>query len=80
MEPKTIEDKIKAHIECDYIHVHSDDLRHYAATIVSPAFAGLNKLKRHRQVHQALGSVMGNEIHAMSIQAMTPDEYQQTQS
>ncbi|MCX7544604.1 BolA family protein [Marinicella gelatinilytica] len=80
MEPKTIEDKIKAHIDCDYIHVHSDDLRHYAAIIVSPIFEGQNKIKRHRHIHQALGSVMGNEIHAMSIQAMTPDEYQQTQS
>jgi acid stress-induced BolA-like protein IbaG/YrbA len=80
MEPKTIEDKIKAHIQCDYIHIHSDDLRHYAATIVSPLFEGLNKIKRHRQIHQALGSVMGNEIHAMSIQAMTPDEYQEIQS
>lgn len=80
MEPKTIEEKIKAHIECEYIHVHSDDLRHYAAIIVSPMFTGLNKIKRQRQVHQALGSIMGNEIHAMTIQAMTPDEYQKTQS
>lgn len=80
MEPKIIEEKIKAHIDCDYIHVHSDDMRHYAATIVSPAFIGLNQLKRHRQIHQALGSVMGQEIHAMSIQAMTPDEYEQTHS
>lgn len=80
MQPKEIEQLIKQAIECDYVHIHSDDLRHYAAIIVSSVFSGLSKIKRHQQVYSALGSTMGNEIHAMSIQAMTPEEYQKLQS
>lgn len=80
MQPKEIEQRIKDAFDCDYVHVHSDDLTHYAATIVSPVFSGLTKIKRHRQVYQAIGTQMGHEIHAMSIQAMTPEEYNKTQS
>ena len=47
---------------------------HYRLSIVSPQFAGLNTLQRHRLVYAALGSLMQHEIHAMSINALTPEE------
>lgn len=47
---------------------------HYRLSIVSPQFAGLNTLQRHRMVYAALGSLMQREIHAMSINALTPEE------
>lgn len=47
---------------------------HYRLSIVSPQFAGLNTLQRHRLVYAALGSLMQREIHAMSINALTPEE------
>lgn len=47
---------------------------HYRLNIVSPQFAGLNTLQRHRLVYAALGSLMQHEIHAMSINALTPEE------
>ena len=47
---------------------------HYRMTIVSPQFAGLNSLKRHRLVHAALGTLMQREIHALSITALAPEE------
>lgn len=47
---------------------------HYALTIVSPAFAGKAPLARHRLVYQALGELMGRDIHALRIEALTPDE------
>ena len=48
---------------------------HYAVTIVSPQFKGLDMLKRHRLVYEALGDMMLRDIHALSVRAFTPDEF-----
>ena len=47
---------------------------HYSVHIVSPAFAGRDRLARHRLVYTALGELMQHEIHALSITALAPDE------
>ncbi len=47
---------------------------HFRLTIVSPRFAGRDKLARHRMVYAALGPLMQREIHALAIRALTPDE------
>ncbi|NRA90311.1 MAG: BolA family transcriptional regulator [Simkaniaceae bacterium] len=50
------------------------DADHYGLTITSSAFEGLNRVKRHQAVYKALGNLMGNELHALSIRAYTPEE------
>jgi BolA protein len=47
---------------------------HFAVTIVSTAFQGKNPVQRHQLIYHALGDMMKKEIHALSIQAFTPDE------
>ncbi len=47
---------------------------HFAVTIVSARFAGLNPLQRHRLVYQALGALMQTDIHALNVRALTPGE------
>lgn len=47
---------------------------HFNVTIVSAAFTGKSLLQRHRLIYDALGETMHREIHALSIQALTPDE------
>lgn len=47
---------------------------HYNVTIVSAAFAGKNLIERHRLVYGALGELMHKDIHALSLQALSPDE------
>jgi BolA protein len=47
---------------------------HFRLVIVSPRFAGRDKLSRHRMIYDALGTLMRREIHALSIQALAPDE------
>lgn len=51
-----------------------DGSGHYAVTIVSHRFEGLLPLARHRLVYEALGEMMGREIHALQIEALTPNE------
>ena len=46
---------------------------HFDLEIVSPAFEGLNLVKRHQMVYLILGEVMP-KIHALAIKANTPDE------
>ena len=50
------------------------DADHYGLTITSSAFEGLSRIKRHQAVYKALGTLMGNELHALSIRAYTPQE------
>ena len=54
--------------------VRSDDNTHFEAFVVSSDFEGKRPIQRHQMIYAALGSRMGNEIHALSIQALTPDE------
>lgn len=42
---------------------------HYTVTLSSAAFNGKKPLERHRMVYAALDSMMGSEIHALSISA-----------
>jgi BolA protein len=46
---------------------------HFSVRIVSPVFAGMTPLARHRAVYAALGDMMIDDIHALSIQASVPD-------
>ncbi len=47
---------------------------HFRLRIVSPRFAGLKTMGRHRLVYDALGPLMKREIHALGITAKTPEE------
>lgn len=47
---------------------------HFIVKIVSATFTGQGLLQRHRLVYEALGDAMHKEIHALSIQAYTPQE------
>jgi BolA family transcriptional regulator, general stress-responsive regulator len=47
---------------------------HFRLVVVSPRFAGRDKLARHRMIYAALGPLMQREIHALAIQALAPDE------
>jgi BolA protein len=47
---------------------------HYTVQVVSPAFAGMNRVARSRAVHGALQAEFGSGLHALSLRLMTPDE------
>lgn len=49
---------------------------HFYAKIVSAAFDGKSPVQRHRMVYAALGDMMHNEIHALSMKVLTPSEHQ----
>lgn len=70
---------IQAGLPDAQVHVVSDDNTHFEAVIVAANFAGKRMLQRHQLIYATLGQRMGREIHALSIQAYTPEEWQQAQ-
>lgn len=50
---------------------------HYRVRIVSSAFASLPTIRRHRMVYEALGPIMEQDVHALSIEALAPSEVRQ---
>ncbi len=57
--------------------IEIEDLRgdgdHYAATVVSGAFAGKTRVQQHQLVYRALKGKMGGELHALALTTRTPD-------
>ena len=47
---------------------------HYSVRVVSPAFAGLNRVSRSRAAHAALEAEFGTGLHALSLRLLTPDD------
>ena len=43
---------------------------HYAATVISTAFAGKSKIQQHQMVYGALGGRMGGVLHALKLTTM----------
>ena len=43
---------------------------HYAATVISSAFAGKSKIQQHQMVYGALGDRMGDVLHALKLTTM----------
>jgi len=74
MTPDRVADQIRAGLPGATVQVESDDNTHFAARVVASQFAGKRPIARHQLVYGTLGSLMGREIHALSIEALTPDE------
>ena len=72
--PESIETSLRAGLDCRHVEVAGDG-HHFEALIVSPEFEGLTRIKRHQRVYAALGDRMREEIHALSMQTLTPAEW-----
>jgi acid stress-induced BolA-like protein IbaG/YrbA len=72
--PEDIKRTIESGIACEHVAVDGDG-RHFQALIVSAAFAGLSKVRQHQLVYGILGERMREEIHALSMQTLTPAQW-----
>ncbi|MDX9740295.1 MAG: BolA family protein [Gammaproteobacteria bacterium] len=75
MTPDYIKQQIESGLAGARVEVAGDGT-HFEALVVSDAFAGKKPLERHRMVYATLGEQMGGAIHALSIRACTPEEWQ----
>jgi acid stress-induced BolA-like protein IbaG/YrbA len=76
MDPSDITKLIEAGFDRALVRVASDDNTHFEALVVADEFEGKRAIARHQLVYRCLGKLVGNEIHALSIRALTPAEWQ----
>ena len=74
VDPQSIREGIAAGLACEHVEVVGDG-QHFQALIVSSQFAGKSRVQRHQLVYGALGSRMREEIHALSMRTLTPEEW-----
>lgn len=72
--PDRVAELIRAGLPGATVRVQSDDNTHFAARVVAAQFAGKRPIARHQLIYKTLGELVGREIHALSIEALTPDE------
>lgn len=72
--PDQIKNYLAAGLQCTHLTVEGDG-QHFQATIVSPAFTGKRLIQRHQLVYAVLGDRMREEIHALSMKTLTPEEF-----
>ena len=65
-------------LDCEHVEVAGDG-HHFEAVVVSELFRGKPRVRQHQMVYSALGDRMREEIHALSIRTLTPDEWQRAQ-
>ena len=75
MSPEKVAELIRTGLPGATVRVESDDNTHFASLVVAPQFAGKRPIARHQLVYATLGELMGREIHALSIEALTPEEF-----
>ena len=74
VNPESVKSGIEAGLACEHVEVVGDG-QHFQALVVSALFAGRSRVQRHQLVYQALGDRMREEIHALSMQTLTPEEW-----
>jgi acid stress-induced BolA-like protein IbaG/YrbA len=71
---ESIKQGIESQLACEHVEVIGDG-QHFQALVVAAGFAGKNRVQRHQMVYAALGDRMREEIHALSMQTLTPEEW-----
>ena len=63
--------------ESDKHNVPAGSESHFKLLVVSSGFAGRSLVDRHRLIYSLLAQELDGQIHALSIQALTPEEWEQ---
>jgi len=80
LNPQEIKNWIAAGLSCEHLAIDGDG-HHFEAIIVSAEFADLNRVKRQQRVYQLIRDKLDSgELHALSMQTLTPEEWRARQS
>jgi len=78
-QPEELAALVKQHIPEAQVDVHlfsGND--HFEMAVISPAFAGKNRVVQHKMVYQALGEHMRQRVHALALSTGTPQQEEHT--
>ena len=68
--------RLEAALSPTLVELMDDSESHFSLRVESPAFAGKSRVDRYRLVHAALGDLLDERVHALSIKAIAPGEGQ----
>jgi stress-induced morphogen len=76
MDANEIESLIKAKFPDAVVEIKdlAGDGDHYAAHVISAAFKGMNRVRQHQAVYEALGGRMGGVLHALALTTAVPND------
>ncbi len=74
LAPTSIEVVDESHRHAGHAGARPGGETHYQVAIVSARFAGMNRIARHRLVHEIVHDEFENGLHALSLKLLTPDE------
>jgi BolA protein len=74
LSPESLQVEDESHMHVGHEGAKSG-LGHFRVLVVSDKFQGQSPIKRHRLVYRAMGDLMQTDIHALAIEAFTPDEF-----
>jgi acid stress-induced BolA-like protein IbaG/YrbA len=74
MNPDQVAALIRTAMPNATVEVQSDDNTHFTTRVISADFTAKRSIARHQLIYSALGELVGREIHALSIEALTPAE------
>lgn len=82
---ESIESKVRTELEPSHLEVINESSMHnvpagsqshFRLRVVTEAFQGVSRVKRHRQIHDLLGEELRGGLHALALELMTPAEWQ----
>jgi acid stress-induced BolA-like protein IbaG/YrbA len=74
LTPESVKSYIEENLACEHVEVIGDG-QHFEAVIVSTEFRDKNRVQQHQIVYRALGERMREEIHALSMRTLTPEQW-----
>lgn len=74
LTPDSVKTYIQDNLACEHVEVTGDG-QHFEAVIVSTEFRDKNRVQQHQIVYRALGERMREEIHALSMRTLTPEQW-----
>jgi BolA protein len=74
LAPTRLEIRDDSHRHAGHAGARPGGETHFAVTIVSAAFAGQGRVARQRMVHAALAEELRDQVHALQLRTLAPDE------
>ena len=73
-KPEVLEVVNQSHLHAGHAGSSGTGESHFAVKVVSSAFAGKSRLERHRMVNDVLAEELSDNIHALALSALSPEE------
>ena len=74
LSPTTLEIVDESHLHAGHMGARPEGETHFRMTIVSPAFSGLNRVQRHRVVHEVVAEELRERVHALALVLRAPED------